>query len=114
MTACLCFADRTVWLAYTALIVSVPSSLPLWDSCGFLERAYITLAFPAAELAPRVLFLAMPGLSERLPFVPLLAYSSVCAVGLHWCWWLAYKLCRDAADDQQGALAIPKAPAKRE
>ena len=30
---------------------------------------------PVAELGPRVLFMCRPGLSERLPFLPLLAYS---------------------------------------
>jgi hypothetical protein len=95
-------------LAYLALMLAVPRSLPLWDSAAWFEKLYILTAVrrhylnllsvsftphcdtcacriltyvvsvsqgPIAELGPRVLFMFRPALSERLPFLPLLAYS---------------------------------------
>ena len=45
--------------------------------------------------------------------VPRLAYSEVCAVGLHWCWWLSYRLCCEAAAAKDGALALTGQPTAR-
>ena len=42
--------------------------------------------------------------------MPRLAYSEVCAVGLHWCWWLSYRLCCEAAAAKDGALALTAQP----